>query len=289
MLKKKTGIVLSINTIIITLLILNLIIWLAGFAKEDGALKLEKLRAGGSENFAAIMDFYRSDTYKKQQADSIPALLEQMAGANPTAQAPTDAAPTPTAPAESASVKDAVAKIVDEAYIRGKEGTRYTLLEYSDLECPFCKRHFQAGTIKSLVAQYPDKINYALRHFPLQIHANAQMAGEALECAAELEDTEAYYDLTASIFNLWSINKDAVIAEAGKLGINAARFTTCLDSGKYTSKVQAQMNEGQSLFGIRGTPGNVIVDTETGRFVAIPWAFPLEKFVQELETLMASE
>jgi protein-disulfide isomerase len=287
MLKKKTAMSLSTNTVIIALLALNLIVGLAGFAKEDGAIKLEKLRAGWAENFAAIMNFYASDTYKQQQAESIPALLEQMGWNNPTAQAPT--APAPTAPAANASIKDAIANIVGEAHIRGKQWTRYTLLEYSDLECPFCKRHFQAGTIKSLVAQYPDTINYAIRHFPLQIHANAQMAGEALECAAELKNTQAYYDLTAGIFNLWSINKDAVIAEAGKLGINAASFTTCLDSGKYTSKVQSQMSEGQSLFGIRGTPGNVIVDTETGRFVAIPWAFPLEKFVQELETLIASE
>ncbi len=289
MLKKNTGLSLSTNAIIIALLALNLVIGLAGMLKEDGAMKLEKLRAGWADNFAAIMDFYKSDAYKKQQSDSIPALLEQMAGTEPTAQAPTDTAPTGTAPTASESVKNAVAAIVDEAYIRGGEGTRYTLLEYSDLECPFCKRHFQAGTIKSLVAQFPDKINYSLRHFPLQIHANAQMAAEALECAAELEDSEAYYDLMGSIFNLPSISKDAIITEAGNLGINASSFTTCLDSGKYTSKVQAQMNEGQSLFGIRWTPGNVIVDTETGRFVAIPWAFPLEKFVQELETLMASE
>jgi hypothetical protein len=49
------------------------------------------------------------------------------------------------------------------------------------------------------------------------------------------------------------------------------------------------MNEWQSLFWVRWTPWNVIIDSETGRFVAIPWAFPLEKFVQELETLIASE
>jgi len=289
MIKKNTGIVLSTSTIIIVLLILNLVVWLAGFTKEDGAMKLEKLRAGWADNFAAIMDFYESDTYKKQQADSIPTLLEQMAGNKPTAQAPTDTAPIPTTPTANQSVKDAVAKIVAEAHIEWKKGTRYTLLEYSDLECPFCKRHFQAGTIQALVAQYPDQINYAFRHFPLAIHANAQMAAEALECAVELEDTQAYYDLISGIFSLWSINKDSVIAEAGKLGINIGGFTTCLDSGKYTSKVQAQMNEGQSLFGIRWTPGNVIIDTQTGRFVAIPWAFPLEKFVQELETLIASE
>lgn len=289
MFKKKESMALSTNAIIITLLVLNLALWLAGFVKEDWALKLEKLRAGWAENFAAIMDFYESETYKKQQADSIPALLEQMAGNEPTAQAPTDTAPTWAAPTASASVKDAVANIIADAYIDGKEGTRYTLLEYSDLECPFCKRHFQAGTIKALVDQYPNQINHAFRHFPLQIHANAQISAEALECAAELEGTESYYDLVWAIFNLASISKDGIVSAASSLWMDATDFTACLDSGKYTSKVQAQMNEWQSLFGIRGTPGNVIVDTETGRFVAIPWAFPLEKFVQELETLIASE
>jgi protein-disulfide isomerase len=135
------------------------------------------LRAGGKENFAAIMDFYKSDNYKQQQAENIPSLLKQMeqSGSNPT---PTDpqAGSTATAPTTNTSIKEAIAKIRTDGYVQGKENARYTLVEYSDLECPFCKRHFQNGTIKSLVDQYPDQINYVLRHFPLQFHANAKMA-----------------------------------------------------------------------------------------------------------------
>jgi hypothetical protein len=69
------------------------------------------------------------------------------------------------------------------------------------------------------------------------------MAGEALECAAELKNSQTFYDMAAKLFSLPSINKDATIAAAGELGINTTRFTECLDSGKYTSKVQTQMNE----------------------------------------------
>jgi protein-disulfide isomerase len=280
----------SIHSIIIILLILNIIIGIAWLLKEDGAIKLEKLRAGGKENFAAIMDFYKSDNYKQQQAENIPSLLKQMeqSGSNPT---PTDpqAGSTATAPTTNTSIKEAIAKIRTDGYVQGKENARYTLVEYSDLECPFCKRHFQNGTIKSLVDQYPDQINYVLRHFPLQFHANAKMAWEAMECAAELKDPNAFYDMTAKIFGLTNINKDAVINAAEELGINKTKFSECLNSGKYGAKVDAQMAEWQSLFGIRWTPGNVIVDSETGRFIAIPWAFPVEKFVQELQTLIANE
>jgi len=69
------------------------------------------------------------------------------------------------------------------------------------------------------------------------------MAGEAIECAAELDDDQAFYSMTEKIFALSSITKDLVITAAGELGINTTRFTECLNSGKYTSKVQAQMSE----------------------------------------------
>ena len=39
------------------------------------------------------------------------------------------------------------------------------------------------------------------------------------------------------------------------------------------------------MFGISGTPGNVIIDRETWKFVVIPWAYPVEKFVEEIEKL----
>ncbi len=279
----------QIHSLIIILLVLNLIVALAWLLKTDGAIKLEKLRAWWAENFAAIMDFYKSDQYKQQQNESIPMLLEQMAGSEAwTNNNQPPQAQEPTQGQNSVSV-EAINNILADGYIQGNTEARYTVLEYSDFECPFCKRHHDNGTIQALIDTNPDTVNYMLRHFPLQNHPNAQIASEATECAAELQGAESFYDMKAAIFTLDNVTRDGIIQVATWLGINQSDFISCLDSGKYTEKVKAQMAEWQSLFGVRGTPGNVIIDTETGRFVAIPWAFPLEKFEEELQILIANE
>jgi thioredoxin-related protein len=41
------------------------------------------------------------------------------------------------------------------------------------------------------------------------------------------------------------------------------------------------------LFGVSGTPGNVIVDKQTGKFILIPGAYPPEKFIEEIEKMKA--
>lgn len=59
----------------------------------------------------------------------------------------------------------------------------------------------------------------------------------------------------------------------------------CRFSGRHTQTVNNQTNEWRTLFGVNGTPWNVIVDRETWKFVAIPWAYPVEKFIEEIEKL----
>lgn len=236
------------------------------------------------------MKFYNSDAYKKKQTESIPLILQQLNGdtAAPTAQNPQPT--TATAPTANASIKDAIQKIKEDAYIDGDKNARYTLLEYSDFECPYCKRHFQNGTVEALLAKYPTKINHIFRQYPLtSIHPYAEMAAEATECAVSLKNESVFYPMIKAIFELPTLSKEAVIAAAKNMGINEASMTTCIDNKTFSTKINDQTNEGLSLFGIRGTPGNVIVDNETGRYVVIAGAFPIEKFVQELENLITNE
>ena len=63
--------------------------------------------------------------------------------------------------------------------IRGSDGASVKIVEFSDFECPFCKRTIP--TIEALFEKYGDKISLEYRHFPLAIHASA----EASECAGE--------------------------------------------------------------------------------------------------------
>ena len=276
---------------IVILIILQLLIsiW-AVFIRPDGAVKLEILRAGGKENYQKIVEFYKSDAYISQQTQSINEALQQGAAGNPSAVNNEPSNAVNNIANSSDDIAEAVVQIVEDGYVQGNPDARYTLIEYSDLECPFCQRHHQNGTISAFVEENPGDVNTVFRHFPLSsIHPNAQLAAEGVECVGELKGNEGFYDYIDAVFALPSISQANLVQAADSLGLDTDEFTSCLTSGRYTTRVMEQLQEGQSLFGVTGTPGNVLVDTKTGRYVVIAGAYPLDKFQQELATLQAGE
>lgn len=272
------------------LLVINL--WFSVFsAFKTDAVDLEILRAGGKENFAAIKQFYTSENYKNQQKQAIDQVLQQLDGATDT----TANNPVPTTPdieeepsVDTSDIKTAFAEIKKNGYIKGNPNARYTVIEYSDLECPFCKRHHNNGTLDKLLENYPNDVNKIYRHFPLSnIHPNAQMGAEATECVADQKGAKAFYTYIDALFELTSISKESVTQAAKALGYDMTKFNNCLEKGDNTQDVLQQLTEGQQLFGIRWTPGNVLVDSQTGRYVVIAGAYPYEKFEEELQKFLA--
>lgn len=151
------------------------------------------------------------------------------------------------------------------------------LIEYSDFECPFCIR-FDA-TMQQVVKTYGDKVAWVYRHFPLSFHANAQKEAEASECAAELGGNTAFWKYANAIYTRTEGNGTGfplanLVPLAKELGLNEAKFKTCLDSGKYAAKVQSDMDSGQSA-GVGGTPATILV-TKSGESKMISGAQPFE-------------
>ncbi len=165
---------------------------------------------------------------------------------------------------ESLSVKDS-------DHILGNPNAKVAMIEYSDFECPFCSRLFKE-TLPRLKENFikSGKIKFIYRHFPLKsIHQNAQKAAEASECAGEQGKFWEYHDIVferqgslgISSFKQWS----------QELGLNSASFDSCLDSGKYASRVDEDFNEGVTL-GVNGTPATFI----NGKLIS--GAMPYEEF-----------
>lgn len=181
--------------------------------------------------------------------------------------------------------KEVLQKIIDESYIYGEKDTPITWLEFSDLECPYCAKLHNAGTIEAVFENYDGQINKIFHHFPLDFHQNAQTAGEILECVWELSGSDNFYALIKSAYTDEVSDKDSLLTKAEELGVNKADIETCLDEGRYTQKVKEQMQEWASLFGITGTPGNILINTETGEYEVISGAFPTEAFIEVIDKL----
>ena len=139
----------------------------------------------------------------------------------------------------------------------GNPNAPVTVIEFSDLQCPFCKRFYEL-TVKDLKTNYIDtgKVYFVYKHFPLAFHPSAQIAGEATECANE---QGVWYEYHEEIYN--SQNGDFGVSELKQWAIgivsDTSAFNECLDSRKYLDKVNADMIEGQSV-GVSGTPASFV-------------------------------
>ena len=169
--------------------------------------------------------------------------------------------------------------VTDKDHIRGNKNAKLTLVEYSDLECPFCKRFHP--TMQELLKTYGDKIRWVYRHFPLSFHANAQKEAEATECVAELGGNDKFWEFTDKIFERTEANGTGFALDklgplASELGVNQAEFQTCLDSGKYEKLVKDQIEDG-STGGVSGTPATFVIDSK-GNSQIVVGAQPIEAF-----------
>lgn len=164
-------------------------------------------------------------------------------------------------------------------HIYGNPSAKVSLIEYSDFECPFCKR-FHA-TAKQLVDESDGTVNWVYRHFPLGFHnPAAQREAEATECAAELGGSEAFWDYAELVFEATPSNGKGVppgelVPLARKIGLDPDRFNSCLESGRYAERVREDFREGSSI-GITGTPGNILRNNETGKVLSRSGARPIE-------------
>jgi protein-disulfide isomerase len=142
----------------------------------------------------------------------------------------------------------------------GPKDAKVTIVEYSDFQCPFCKRGYD--TIETQVLkEYGDKVRFFYKNFPLSFHPWAQSGAIAAECALEQND-EAFWKVYHALFegqkeiNLQNLKDKAHTALEGTK-VDMAKFDDCFDNKKTAGKVAEEMKEGQSV-GVSGTPAFII-------------------------------
>lgn len=154
------------------------------------------------------------------------------------------------------------------------------IVEFSDFQCPFCKR-FQDETAEQLLAAYPDQIRFVYRHLPLtSIHPEAFPSAEASMCANE---QDAFWDFHDQIFaNQDKLGRELYLQIAGDLNLDTVIFEECLNSGKYKDAIQQDMDFAFNL-GIQSTPTFFI------NGLAIVGAQPLSAFQQIIDLELAGK
>src|SRR5262249_50888177 len=136
---------------------------------------------------------------------------------------------------------------------KGKKEAKGRLVGFTGYQCPFSSRPLR-DALPQIDNDYvkTGKIRYVLREFPLEaIPPLAFKAFKAANCSGE---QGKYWEMHDRLF----ANQNALAAQelpghAEAVGLDAAKFKACLESGKYVAKVRKDLAEAQKA-GVNGTP-----------------------------------
>ncbi|HEY4487709.1 MAG TPA: thioredoxin domain-containing protein [Candidatus Paceibacterota bacterium] len=171
-------------------------------------------------------------------------------------------------------------------HIRGDRNAPVKIVEYSDTECPFCKRFHE--TMNQIMSEYGEsgKVAWVYRHFPLDaLHTKADKEAEALECAGELGGNEVFWRYADRLFEVTPSNDGLDEAELPRIAqfveLDVKKFNACLSSGKYAEHVEEDTQNAQATGG-NGTPWSIIV-APNGKKYPLSGAQPYEAVKQLID------
>ncbi len=163
----------------------------------------------------------------------------------------------------------------------GPEGAEIVIVEFSDFECPFCKR-WHDQTYRPLMEAYPGKIRLVYRNLPLPElnHTNAVSAAEAAMCAG---DQGSFWEFHDKLFSdEYGLGEQAYLKYAADLGLDVETFNECITSRRHQEFVEKDRQFAKQL-GVNGTPTFFI------NGLAIVGAQPLQVFQQVIDKELAGE
>lgn len=184
---------------------------------------------------------------------------------------------------------DNIKPVTNEDHIRGDINAPVVIVEFSDLECPFCKRFHE--TMQRVINEYGKnkQVAWVYRHFPLDsLHPKARKEAEATECANELGGNTKFWEYADRLLEVTPSNNgldaDELPNIAEFVGLDRAKFEQCLSSGKYAQHVSDDLADATNSGG-QGTPYSVVVTKNGSKFV-INGAQPYENVKQTIDNAL---
>lgn len=205
-----------------------------------------------------------------------------------------NASSAPTVPTQEVAAGP-VKVSTDDDPVLGDKNAPVTLIEFSDYECPFCKRHFTT-TFPDIVKNYINtgKVKLVFRDMPLSFHdPMATYEAMAANCVREQGGDSGYFKMHDEMFtkttsNGTGLTQDAVMKIVDGLGYNSALVKSCVESGKYKDEIAKDIADGNAA-GATGTPSFFVGKSDpTGSIegTLIVGAVPYSEFSTAIDKLL---
>jgi protein-disulfide isomerase len=201
----------------------------------------------------------RADGITNDQANEILSELKQIRAALEKMAANAPAA----APVEDTKVNYTLA---DGGFSIGKADAPLVIVEYMDLQCPFCQK-YHLESYDLVLKNWIDtgKARYVSRDFPLEmLHPNARRAANAARCAAE---QDKYWQMRHILLkNAGDLDGERITSYAREVGLDMGKYGACITKDAYKNAIDKDIAEGQTA-GITGTPSFVVGRLSKGQLV----------------------
>ncbi len=180
------------------------------------------------------------------------------------------------------------------APMKGPVNARVTIVEFSDFQCPYCKR--AEDTLAEVLKAYPTQVRLQWRHMPLKFHANAEVAAEASVEAFKQKANEGFWKLHDALYAHQSdpdgLERSNIESYAQSLAFDSGKMHAALDVAQHANTVDADVKVATAA-GVTGTPsfligaGLPLANTAwTGRVLS--GAQPLAKFRKLIDLALGS-
>ena len=177
-----------------------------------------------------------------------------------------------------------VKNLKEFAYVKWSDSAKFSWIEYSDIECPYCARLHTSWVYNELSTYYP--MNFIFMNYPLDSHPNAQEWSELLECTWDQIWWTWYYNLLEKAFSQSTYNKNYLLEQATNLWASKETINACITSWYLKNKVNNQKQLWYQTFWITSTPSVVLLNNYTLEYTIITWAYPIDTFKKALEDIL---
>ncbi len=202
---------------------------------------------------------------------------------------------SPSIPSTASTVSDPLwARLVDfvnSHYTKWNPDAQFSLIEFTDFQCPFCQQYHINGTLDSVLQHYGNSVNVAVAYFPLTTHPLAAQASNAVECVAAQWGSSAFYAMKNELFRAGNFFLQPTRSNLMKAfdtlnsgSWDKSAYEACVDNNTYGAKVSSSKQLGIDIW-VTGTPTNVFLNKSTGQYKVIQWAIGVDAWIDIIAEL----
>lgn len=282
-----------LNVVCIYLLV-GTSIWLNGLSGlsdplgvKRALLEHEYAKVGGRANYellsqAQVIQF-------KTQLPQLKEFIKSQGGLSDTSSDQTVS--NTLGPIEVIPAATIKATLKDGSVIEGNPDAKISVIEYSDMECPFCIKQYHDTNLKpKLLAQYGNDVNFIFKNNRWVNHPGTEAKAIGALCAEKVGGATAYVQFYMGVMNLSTSGRSVFPVSrlpelAEKIGLDKQKWQSCFDGQETMTQFDKETAEAKG-YNLSWTPGTLIKNNKTGKTETVEGAYPYESFTQKIDGLL---